>query len=149
MGRRGQSPTQLVVDYFMNGELTAVEQALVIAGSIVSNRRARETSVALTAPARRPRVRNRKPAAVAPPAPTAAAETATATPQTPAAAAPRRRSRAAAAPADGAPRRRRGRPAGSGKTTGATPSLPSSGQPAAAAQEPPPLPDQGVGQGDE
>ena len=151
MARRSPSPTQLVVDYFMNGELASVEQALVIASSIVSNRRARETSVALTAPARRPRVRARKPAAT-PPAAAAATPAPVAIVAPPAAvAASRRRSRAAAPPAEGQPARKRGRPAGS-KTTGATPPLPSSGpstSAAPAAAEPPPLPDQGVLQGDE
>lgn len=120
MARRGQSPTELVVHYFMTGDLVAVEQALVIASSILRTRRERETSAALGST---PRKRVRKPSTRIGPmigtspgvqeAAKPAAPVVGATQQAAAAQSPRRRTRPVAVPPDGAPKRRRGRPTGS------------------------------------
>jgi len=116
--RASQSPTELVVTYFMTGDLVAVEQALVMARAIITNRRASETSVALGAPTRRRR--RSTPADVAPEQPTAAPSGAGAAAPTPvigaiqqqaAAQSPRRRTRPVIVPPSGteAPKRRRRR----------------------------------------
>lgn len=160
MARRAAvTPTELVVNYFLNGDLTAVEQALVIATAILKNRREKETSVALTAPRQRRTRRASQPqptevvkqgeapgaveTQVAPPV------TGTAAPVAPAAPRQRRRRGAAAAPAGDAPKRtRRRRGAAAGQPTGAMPAL-GTGTTAAPVAGPtlvtplPPLPDQG------
>jgi len=131
MARRGQSPTELVVNYFMTGDLAGVEQALVIGRAIIANRQTAAT------PAAAPRKRVRKPVVrtgTAPGMPEAAkpavAAPVGATQQAAAAQSPRRRTRPVAVPADGAPKRRRGRPAGSTNKTSA---------PSAAAVDPAPI----------
>ena len=125
MARRAtQSPTELVVTYFMTGDLVAVEQALVMASAIVRNRRERETSVALTAPARRRRGRASQPQLIVD-AGTAPGQQEQAPPPTPvvgviqqqaAAQSPRRRTRPVIVPPSGteAPKRRRRRRAAAG-----------------------------------
>lgn len=165
MARRATvTPTELVVNYFLNGDLLAVEQSLVIASAIVKNRREKETSVALTAPRQRRARRasqpqtqetavvkqGESPGVVEPTANTpvggAAIATGVGTTATAPAAAPRQRRRrtaAAAGPvaaAGDAPKRTRRRRG----TTGATPAM-GTGTTASRPTlvNPPPLPDQG------
>jgi hypothetical protein len=155
MARRGVSPTELVVGYFLNGDLVAVEQALVIATAIIKNRREKETSVALGSPA--PRRRRRKatpevatgvqtgtaPGAVEPPA----AAAVTTTTDAPAATTAPRRRRTRTAPAAGAEapkrtRRRRG-------TSGATPPMGTGTTAAGPVAVPAPALPAQLGEGDE